>query len=215
LLSLLLRLPKVNQRRPSFGPCSDAGFLSYVEGTPLYPMWLLLRTTGLRSSELLGARWVDLEFDSGVLTDVQTCVQVGSKPTLMLHANTESSYRTVSLDPQTLVTLRNHQLQQKNHQLQQKKERLVTGVPWTEDGLVFTQVDGQPIHRIGQQERWTRPPISWAFRGLVLIGSGYRCSVVQSAAKDPFDSAGTRFHRHHQPAIPALRYRDGPGRRPM
>jgi integrase len=114
-------------------------FLTHVRSDRLYGAWLLLSTTGMRRSEVLGMRWSDVDLgDAGSISVRQTLVAVGYR--LEFHEpKTERSRRRIGLDPATVAAL-------KAHRARQNEERLAWGPAWTETGLVFTQDDGQPIH---------------------------------------------------------------------
>jgi integrase len=49
-------------------------FLAHVRDDRLYGAWLLLSTTGMRRSEVLGLRWSDVDLDAGSMSVRQTLV---------------------------------------------------------------------------------------------------------------------------------------------
>jgi integrase len=116
-------------------------FLERVGGDRLYAAYLLAATTGLRRGELLGLRWGAVDLDAGRLSVSSTVVSVDyeireSTP------KTEKSRRLVILDSGTVAALR-------NHREIQELERASLGPPPEADGLVFTQLDGGPLHPQG------------------------------------------------------------------
>ena len=55
-------LPKPSgERLPSLTTDQVAAFLEATKGEPLWPVWVLCATTGMRVSEVLGLRWADVE----------------------------------------------------------------------------------------------------------------------------------------------------------
>ena len=70
-------------------------------------MWVLAATTGMRRSELAGIERDMLDLDRGTLTVENTRVVVDGHATDS-DGKTESSRRTISLDPFTIAALRQH-----------------------------------------------------------------------------------------------------------
>jgi len=78
--------------------------LRAAEGTNLYPLWVLMSTTGIRIGEALGLRWEDLDMDAGTLRIGRTLNRgVPSQP------KTLSSRRTVKLSMLATRALRQHE----------------------------------------------------------------------------------------------------------
>lgn len=113
-------------------------FVGHVREDRLAGAWVLLATTGMRRGELLGLRWIDVDFDRSCASVRQTRTVVDYK-VLTGTPKTDRGARTISLDPATLAALRSHRARQ--HQ-----ERLLCGPAWADTGLVFTQPDGTEIH---------------------------------------------------------------------
>jgi integrase len=80
---------------------------SSESGDRLYPLWVLLATTGMRRGEALGLRWSDVDLDAGRLRVVQTIIQVRSKVTVG-EPKTARGRRPVALDAGTVAVLREH-----------------------------------------------------------------------------------------------------------
>jgi integrase len=56
-----------------------ATLLAEARTTPLYALYLVAATLGLRRGELLGLRWQDLDLERGALTVAQTVQRVGGR----------------------------------------------------------------------------------------------------------------------------------------
>jgi integrase len=96
---------------------------------------------------------------------------------------TARSRRTVALDPGTVAVLR-------GHRASQAAERLQVGAGWRDHDLVFTKVDGEPLHpeRVSREfdrrvERWELPKLTlhglrhtWA---TLALKAGVHPKVVQ------------------------------------
>jgi integrase len=143
------RLPK--HQRPehrTWTAAELARFLDHLDRTndPLYPAVVLAATTGLRRGEVLGLRWADVDLDRGRAAIRQTLGAVrdpdadsGTHRPTFGTPKTSRGERTVPLPAQTVAALRAH----RKRQLQ---ERLVVGPDYTDQGLVFAEPDGNPIH---------------------------------------------------------------------
>jgi len=104
-------------------------FLRYVEGTPHEALWFVAGTTGMRRSEILGLRWMDVDLASGRLSVVQTVVLVKGSPQLG-RPKTKRSARRVHLDERTVAAL--------------GRLRSREGEVAPDDALIFTR-DGRPL----------------------------------------------------------------------
>jgi integrase len=105
-----------------------------------YPLWVTAIATGLRSGELRGLRWSDVDLDAGLL---QVCVQVASIDGVfvLVEPKTTRSRRSVPLPSIVVEALREH----RRRQLQ---ERLLAGSAWQGEGwgLVFPTLTGTPYN---------------------------------------------------------------------
>jgi integrase len=113
-------------------------FLLGVADHPLSAAWVLAATTGMRRGEILGLRWADIDFGSRRLAVRQTLLSVGYKLTFGT-PKTARGRRTIALDTTTLEALARH----RGRQVEESRR---LGLDVTELGLVFTKVDGTPIH---------------------------------------------------------------------
>lgn len=94
---------------------------SRAEKDRLYPLWVLLATTGMRRGEALGLRWNDVDLTTGRIPVrvVQTVIQIGGRVSIG-ELKTLRGRRSVKLDTATVATVRAHP-----HRMNQ--ERLVVG----------------------------------------------------------------------------------------
>ena len=114
-------------------------FLESVQADRLYAAYVLAGTTGLRRGELLGLPWHNLDLAAGRVAVIQTLIPVGYAITYST-PKTAKGRRSVALDAFTVNALR-------GHRVRQLEERLALGLGMPgEDGLVFTDVDGSPLH---------------------------------------------------------------------
>ncbi|MEV8307235.1 site-specific integrase [Streptomyces flavidovirens] len=119
-------------------PRQTGAFLDFVAEDRLYAMWHLIAFRGLRRGEACGQPWSETNLDTHSLTVSSQLVQDGweieaSDP------KTDSGYRVVALDDDTVDVL-------KRHRERQEADRDEWGSAWVDTGHVFTQEDGSWLH---------------------------------------------------------------------
>jgi integrase len=126
----------------------DAGemrtFLGSVHGNRNGAAYRLIATTGMRRGEALGLRWSDVDLGAGRVT-INRALSVIDKDLVWSQPKTARSRRSLSLDPETVATLKGH----REHQLE---ERIAAGDAWEGADLVFCDQLGGPLH----PDRFTR-----------------------------------------------------------
>lgn len=120
--------------------------LQRFETDRLLALYVLALTLGLRKGELLGLRWVDVDFEAGEVHVRQAAQRVGG----VLRFDppkTRRSRRTLPLPGTCLDALR-------EHKARQARERLAAGPSWAASGLVFTTRHGTPIEPRNLNRHW-------------------------------------------------------------
>lgn len=135
---------------------------SRADADRLYPLWMLLATTGMRRGEALGLRWNDLDLDSGHLRIVQTVIQTQSTVTLGL-PKTAQGRRSVSLDPATVSVLR-------THRARMLEDRLLVGPDFDDLGLVFHHPDGTWLRPNSVSDAFVRRTARYGLPRLTVHG---------------------------------------------
>jgi integrase len=128
-----------------WSPDQLRAFLEHVRQDHLYAFWLLVATTGMRRGELAGLRWADVDLEAGRLSVRQPRVVVGNQPQSS-EPKTARGRRSLALDPVTVSGLR-------RHRARQLEQKLAVGARYQDSGLVFTWLDGSPIHPL-RFSRW-------------------------------------------------------------
>lgn len=82
-----------------------AAFLRSIAGHDLYPLFLLLVTTGLRRGEALGLRWSDIDLERSELAVRRTVLSVSGK-IISGTPKTAKGRRTVALDDHSVTVLK-------------------------------------------------------------------------------------------------------------
>jgi integrase len=100
--------------------------------------WTLLLARGLRRGELAGLRWDAVDLDAGSISITRTRVLVDGQPTDSV-PKTDAGRRTIPLDSSLVASL-------KSHKTRQGRERWAAGPAWNEEGYLFTDELGAPLH---------------------------------------------------------------------
>ncbi|MCH5195627.1 MAG: tyrosine-type recombinase/integrase [Oscillospiraceae bacterium] len=99
----------------------------------------MLLFTGARRGEICGLRWSDVDFERKTIHIQNNSLYLPDYGMYEDTPKTQSSIRTVNI-PQEVVDLL------VEHRKHQEFDRRRFGDKWTENGMVFTQVNGKPIH---------------------------------------------------------------------
>jgi integrase len=113
---------------------------TFLENTPdhwVYPLWVLLISTGCRLGEALALGWKDVGSDGASVTISRTLHRIDGEWVLDT-AKTDSSSRTIVL-PGVASTVLGQQKQQ------QATWQKAAGSAWEDWGLVFTGETGKPL----------------------------------------------------------------------
>ncbi len=112
-------------------------FLRHVHDDRLVAAWTLLVTSGARRGEVLGARWQDLDLNTGRLAVRQTLIQYGRTVELS-NPKTSRGRRVIDLDDHTVAVLR-------TWRARQLRERMAWP-GWADTGLIFSRENGVAVH---------------------------------------------------------------------
>jgi len=122
----------------AWGEPEVRAFLAGMRTERLYALYLLALTTGMRRGELLGLSWDSVDVASRRLFVRHSLIAVNY--TVQLSSpKTRRSRRAISLDVGTLEALAAHRVRQDH-------ERATCDRPHEHSGLVFTRVNGAPLH---------------------------------------------------------------------
>jgi len=131
--------PKPDYKKKLFldsGQCKQLlDILEDVENRQLRVMINTLLFTGLRSGELLGLQWSDINFDEGTITVNKTLLRLVGKYVLS-EPKTKSSERIVNVQPELLCLL-------KEHRAWQDERKAIFGLAWEQPDQVFSNATGR------------------------------------------------------------------------
>jgi len=114
-------------------------FLAGTDEHWLCPLWIATVATGCRLAELLGLKWADVDLTRGAIR-VRSNLQRIDKKWVESTPKTQAGERTITLPPEGVAAL-------KRQRAQQAEWRLEQGSEWQDTGLVFTGLQGQPLHQ--------------------------------------------------------------------
>jgi integrase len=165
-----------------------------------YPLYLVAATTGMRLSELLGARWSDLRPD-GIYQVRQAFVRV---PHVSVEASfkgpkTKQSRRPVVIDPSVIAVLDEVHAEQEQH-------KAILGDAYCDRGLIFCQANGKPLHAHNIMRRDFKPilrraglPESFRFHGFRHSHLSHleRLGVAMSVAQERAGHSNQQMTLHY------------------
>ena len=103
-------------------------------------LYHLAIVTGMRQSELLGLKWIDLDWIRKYLKVERQLQRPDGNGVEFISPKTRFGKRSIALGENTMEVLH-------LHYKRQQVERLAAGETWVEYGLIFTTSNGTPIHQ--------------------------------------------------------------------
>lgn len=138
-------LPRNNKRQSASVMSEEEQkiFLTYAKAAQYYPIFELALSTGMRSGELRGLQWADIDFQTKTIHVTHTLLY-------REHSFIFDSPKTASSERE-IPMLNNVYHLLKQHQKTQLKNRLELGTAWDPpkgfENLVFTNPKGNPLTR--------------------------------------------------------------------
>lgn len=110
-----------------------------ASGNRLAGLYHLAVTTGMRQSEILGLKWIDLDWVNHTIKVERQLIRPDNSEVKFSPPKTKFGKRTLYLGDKCIEVLR-------NHYDFQHEDRMDQGEQWVENGLIFTTSVGTPIH---------------------------------------------------------------------
>ena len=135
-------LPKVSKKEVNyFQPEQVAAIRDALETAPL--KWKVLThlflITGARRGEIVGLKWDKVDFEQNRVRICNNVVYTSDRGVYEETPKTDTSQRYITLPVETMQLLR-------KYRAWQNAERLRLGEYYKDQGFVFTQDNGNPIH---------------------------------------------------------------------
>ncbi len=142
-------------------------FLAHARRDRLFAAWMLFATTGMRRGEVAGLRDLDLDLAAGWVAPRRPRVVVNHQ----VHVSdpkTVAGRRLLALDPATVGALREHLELRKA----ERGQLAGWGVQVEASGLLFTEIDGTPLHPDRFRKRFKRlgAKVEWEQDGARRVG---------------------------------------------
>jgi len=111
-----------------------------VKGHRWEALYHLAIVSGMRQSELLGLKWIDLDWVRKYVKVERQLQRPSGNGVEFISPKTRFGKRSIALGENTMEVLH-------THYERQQIERLDAGKNWVEYGLIFTTSSGTPIHQ--------------------------------------------------------------------
>lgn len=146
-------------------------FINAVVVDPLYPLWLILLTMGLRSGEARGLRWQDINLRDGLLT-VERQLQWVDGVLTLISPKSASSLRTLPIPHVTLEAL--------VHYHEDRDPAARAG-----EALVFLNGEGRPVSPPYLRQRFKRLLVQAGLPKLRLHDLRHSCATLLIGKRVP------------------------------
>jgi len=121
--------------------------LEYARPTPYYALFYTALFTGMRRSELLALRWIDVDLMLSQISVSRTLHQLHNRDIIFRQTKTDKGRRLISLSPSTTSILR-------EQREQQETTKQALGLSLLDSDLVFSQYDGKPLLPDSVTQAW-------------------------------------------------------------
>lgn len=138
ITSTVAERSKQQSRRKALTLDELQAFLDAAREDPLYPLYYVLFSLGLRRGEALGLRWQDVNLKTGEVR-IEQQVKVEGNKAVIGSLKTVNSRRRLQASEDLLEVLQARQAYQRG-------EKALVGDAWKETGLVFTSSIGTMLH---------------------------------------------------------------------
>ncbi len=146
-------------------------FLAGCRSHRLHALFVVALALGLRRGELLGLRWVDVDFATGQLRVWQTLQRVRGDGVVFGPPKSRRSRRVLTMPTMVTEALRQHRTRQ-NH------DRKSADGGWTDSGLVFTTATGGHIEPRNLNTTFARLLVRTGVRAIRLHDLRHTCATL-------------------------------------
>ncbi|MFI6296761.1 tyrosine-type recombinase/integrase [Nonomuraea sp. NPDC050790] len=179
-------------------PVQLGAFLDHAASDRLYALFHLVAFRGLRRGEACGARWVDFDWEEGVLSVEKQLTLVRRKVTEG-EPKTQSSVAQVALDVTSMKLLR-------IHRQRQREEELAWAGSWQNAaGRIFCREDGSPLQPDWVSEHFERLAFAAGVPPIRLHDLRHGAATLSLAAGNDMKTTSAML-RHSSQAITSDTY---------
>lgn len=123
-------------------------FLNHCIAVPMYPVFLLLFSTGMRIGEILGLRWKDVNFEDQIISVKKDLARTKEKGLVIQDVKTEASKRILPMPIHVVNVLQGVKL------LQEKHKRVLGNAYDSSFDLVCCTIKGTPYFLSNIKGKW-------------------------------------------------------------
>lgn len=137
-----ITLPKIEEETTEIFTDEElSNLLQCLEYEPLQFKLLihLALNTGCRRGELVGLKWSDINYKTGILTVSRSNYKLTGDTKINSKSTKTGKSRKIMLPPYCITML-------KQHRTEQVKTQSMLGDRWEGDNWIFTQADGKPMY---------------------------------------------------------------------
>jgi integrase len=144
------RLPKIERSTMiTLSAEQSVRLLEAIRHTRTYLPVMLALATGMRRGEVLAVRWKNVDLERSTLRVVESLEQTKGKGSIRFKAPKTDRHRAIVLPAFAVAELR-------RLKRQQAEQLLALGIRQTEDNLVCSRADGQPLQPQSLTHQFTR-----------------------------------------------------------
>jgi integrase len=136
-------------------------FLGAAKATPYYALFYTALFTGMRRSELLALRWLDVDFALSQVYVSRSLHRLRGGNVVFRPTKTAKGRRAIALPPSSIMSLG-------EHRKKQERDRAMLGISLTDDDLVFAHLDGKPLLPDSVTHAWTKLVRHTGLKGIRL-----------------------------------------------
>lgn len=137
-----ITLPKIQEQTTEiFTDAELTQLLDCLEAEPLQFKLLihLAINTGCRRGELVGLKWSDINYSTGILTVSRSNYKLTGDTEIKSKTTKTGKSRKIMLPPYCIAML-------KKYRAEQAQTQLLLGDQWQGDNWIFVQADGKPMY---------------------------------------------------------------------
>jgi integrase len=113
-------------------------FLTVAKDSPYYELYFLALYTGMRRSELLALRWIDIDFIYSQVYVNRGMQRLKDNTFIFTEPKSERSRRTIALSPSVILLMR-------DFRGKKERESKELGIQLNDTDLIFSRIDGTPL----------------------------------------------------------------------
>jgi integrase len=133
-------VPVREQQHQIWQPDEVVKFLRYTEGSRYHVMYIVFLATGMRSGEVRGLQWGDIDLDAGIIWVQRQWLEAARAQDSRFAPPKRDSTRRIHIQEDLISLLRTHRVH-----LQDRQQEMEEAYAWSDLDLVFPSLRGTPM----------------------------------------------------------------------